>query len=200
MNKQVKFLSGCQFLVFAICLVLPFTVSANSEKNQLLITQNLAKKLKNDLGSSVARVKLNSVEEYKVSADEVVFEGNAACILADGSDELPIRFEAKVNSLKNSVSKISYNFVESSASFAPTFNEETLMKELMSKIKKDYRTENIVIAFDTVENIENITGERKFLGFGEVRIGDFVWSKIKFDVVLDAQTQKANKIVYQINK
>jgi hypothetical protein len=69
-----------------------------------------------------------------------------------------------------------------------------------SRISRDYKTANVVIAIDSVENVEAAAGEKKFLGAGEVRVGDLVWSRIKFDVVLNAETRKASKIVYKIEK
>lgn len=152
------------------------------------------------MGNKNIRVKLNKVEEYKISNSEVELSGDAVCILTNDNSQLPIRFDAKVNVVNQSIADVSYDFVKTSADYNPTDNEEILMKVLMSKISRDYKTENIVIAIDLMENVANINGEKKFLGIGEVRVGDLVWNEIKFDVVLDAKTQKANKVIYKIEK
>lgn len=109
--------------------------------------------------------------------------------------------------LQKTVSNISYDFVEASVStlpvapadYAPTSNEEFLMRELMKQVSKDYNTDNIVLALDTVENSRISLDERVFTGVGEVRIGDFRWNKIKFDVAVDADG-KATKVVYDLKK
>lgn len=200
MNKQINFLKRGMLLVAVVGLFSTLSVFAASEKNQLLVTQNLSRKLQSDLGNDAVRVKLSNVKEHKISENEIGFKGDAVCIIADDEQQLAIQFEAKINSVNQSVSDVKYDFVENASSYNPTSNEEILMKELMSKIKNDYKTENIVIAIDSVENVEGAPSERKFLGVGEVRIGDLIWNKIRFDVVLDAQSQKANKIVYQVQK
>lgn len=200
MNNQINFFKSKTLLIVAICLIFSSSAFAASEKNHLLIAQNLSEKLQNDLGNKNIRVKLNKVEEYKISNSEVELSGDAVCILTNDNSQLPIRFDAKVNVVNQSIADVSYDFVKTSADYNPTDNEEILMKVLMSKISRDYKTENIVIAIDLMENVANINGEKKFLGIGEVRVGDLVWNEIKFDVVLDAKTQKANKVIYKIEK
>ncbi len=201
MNKQINLIGFKSFLTLAFCLLASVSVfaSAASEKNYQLVTKNLSKKLQSDLGNSNVKVKLTNVEEYKISKNEIGFTGSGTCILAT-DNEMPIRFEVKLNTAKQSVSDVVYDFVENSAEYAPTSNEDILMKELMKQIKNDYKTENIVIALDAVENVGNAGNGEKFLGIGEVRIGDLVWNKIKFDVVLNAETKKANKVVYKLEK
>jgi len=200
MSKSINFFKCENLLIIAVCLFSSLSVLAVGDKNQLLVTQNLSRKLQSDLGDNAIRVKLNHIKEYKISKNEIGLKGDAVCILTDEAGQLPIQFEAKINSTNQSISDVKYDFVENTASYAPTSNEEVLMKELMAKIRSDYKTENIVIAIDAVENVESAVTEKKFLGFGEVRIGDLVWNKIKFDVALDARSQKANKIIYQVEK
>ena len=201
MNKQINLINFKSFLALAFCLFASVSIyaSTNSEKNYQLVAENLSKKLRNDLGNAKIRVKLTNVEEYKVSNNEVEFTGNADCILA-ADNQMPIRFEVKINTINRSISNVVYDFVENVAEFAPTSSEDILMKELLTKIRSDYKTENIVIAIDALENVGSTSTGEKFLGVGEVRIGDLVWNKIKFNVVLDAETKKANRVVYKIEK
>jgi hypothetical protein len=194
----MKFFGFSSFLVVVVCLVFSSSAFALSKNDHLLIAQNLTEKLQNDLGSKDVRVKLNKVEEHKISKSEIKLSGDAVCLLTSDNRELPIHFDAKVDTVNQSIIEVKYDFV--AADYNPNANEEVLMKVLMSKISRDYKTENIVIAIDAVENIANSDGEKKFLGVGEVRVGDLVWNRIKFDVVLDEKTQKANKIVYKIEK
>lgn len=201
MNKQNNLFSFKGLLLVAFCLFAFSSVfaSATSEKRYRLVTKNLSQKLQSDLGNSNVKVNLTKVEEYKISENEIGLAGNGNCVLAD-DNQIPIRFEVKLNTVNQSVFDVVYDFVETSAAYAPTSSEDVLIKELMKRIKNDYKTENIVIAIDEVENVGNINNGEKFLGVGEVRIGDLVWNKIKFDVTLDAETKKANKVVYKIEK
>jgi hypothetical protein len=200
MIRQSSFFNHKTFLILVICLITASSAFALGERDQLLITQNLSKKLQSDLATENITVKLNSVKERKISKSEVGLTGDAVCVLTEDKKELPIQFEVKVNPANQSVLDVKYDFISNTSEFAPSQNEEILMKELMSRISRDYKTKNIVIAIDGFENVGNTNGEKKFLGAGEVRIGDMVWNKIKFDVVLDAQTQKASKIIYKVEK
>lgn len=201
MRKVSSFFNHRVFLAMVIGLVFSTSVLAVSDKNQQVVTRNLIQKLRTDLGVENVDVKLNKVAERKLSNNEFNLSGNAVCVLTEENKQLPIQFQAKVDAVRQSVSEIKYDFVEPAVSeYAPTPNEEVLMKELMGKIRQDYKTENIVIAIDSVEVAGKSDNGNKFLGVGEVRIGDMVWSQIKFDVTLDEQTQKANKIVYKVEK
>ena len=200
MIKQINPFNYKSLLILVICLISASNAFALSEKNQLLVTQNLSRQLQKDLASDNVTVKLNNVKEYKISKSEIGLKGDATCILADADEQLPIQFELRVDSADLDVLDIRYDFIEKTSVYAPSSTEEVLMKEIMTKISRDYKTENIVIAIDAFENVGTIANEKKFLGTGEVRIGDMVWNKIKFDVALDAQTQKASKIVYKVEK
>ncbi len=201
MIEQNKSSTCKSFLFLVICLVFSSSALAIGENNHLLVTQNLSEKLQNDLADSNLTIKLNSVEEHKISGSEIELKGSATCLLTKQDNQLPLEFEIKVNPANQSVLDVKYNFVEASGDvYAPTSNEEILMKELMAKISRDYKTENIVIAIDAVEKMKGANDANKFLGVGEVRIGDMVWNKIKFDVVLDAETGKANRVVYRVEK
>ncbi len=78
-------------------------------------------------------------------------------------------------------------------------DEEVLMKELMKKISRDYKTTNITIAIDDFK-IENISADKaEFIGKGEIKIGEFVWNTINFGVVLN-KNKKPTKIEYEIKE
>lgn len=201
MNKQIRFIRFNGLIIATVCLF-AFTSAFASvgEKNNSLIVKNLSKKLQNDLALKSVTVQLKNVEEYRISKSEIGFKGDAVCILEDKNNQLPITFDAKLDAANQSLTDIVYDFVEPVSEFAPSSNEEILMKELMKKISKDYKTDNIVIAVDGVENVSNVNNEKEFTGIGEVRIGDLVWNKVKFDVVLDVKNKLATKVIYQLEK
>lgn len=201
MTGHINSFTCKSFLFLVISLIFSSSALAIGENNHLLVTQNLSKKLRSDLADSSLTVKLKSVEEYEISGSEIELKGSATCLLTKQDNPLPLEFEIRVNPANQSVLDVKYNFVEAPAEvYAPTSNEEILMKQLMTQISRDYKTENIVIAIDAVEKIRDANDADKFSGVGEVRIGDMVWNKIKFDVVLDAQTREAKKVIYRVEK
>ena len=206
MNKQNKLFAFKGLLLTIICLSVFSSIFAASKSNENKaypsIVKNLSLKIQNDLADSSAVVKLTNVKEYKISKDKFGIKGDAICVLAAQNNQLPIQFDAKINSAEQTIADIDYVFVNSEVipDFAPTSTEEILMKELMKQIGKDYKTDNIVIAIDGFEDVSKLTNQKEFTGVGEVRIGDFVWNKIKFDVVLNDETQSSNKILYKVEK
>ena len=202
MNKHSRLLAFRSLLITFICFSAFSSVFASADKQQIqsLVVSNLQKKLKTDLANEAVSVKLNTLEEYKISKNKIGLKGNGFCLMCGENDSLPMTFDVKVNSKNFSVVEVQYDFAELTAAseYAPSSDEEILMKELMGKISRDYKTENVVIAIDGMENVSNVTNQKEFTGIGEVRIGTLVWNKIKFDVVVDKATNKATKVVYKV--
>jgi len=172
------------------------SVKADRYKNA--IVQKLTEKLRVDLADNSVEVKLNDVRDNEISKNQVDFDGKALAVVINDKTELPFQFTAKVNLAKQSIENIDYKFVE--ADFAPSLAEDVLMKGLMTQISKDYDTTNIVIAIDGFEAAKTASNQTKYEGTGEVRIGDLEWRKIKFNVVLDSESQTATKILYDVQK
>lgn len=166
-----------------------------SAKNYSAIAQNLSQKLKVDLAENNLAVKLKMVEEAQVNNQEIVVKGEAVCILPTENTQLPLQFEAKLNKSNNSFEDVKYVFVESN--YAPSASEDVLMKEIMKQISKDYKTEQITIAIDGFESTKLNETQKNVKGLGEVRVGDLVWKKITFDVVMNADN-KSSKVAYKI--
>ena len=202
MNKHSRLLAFRSLLITFICFSAFSSAFASADKQQIqsLVVSNLQKKLKTDLANDAVSVKLNTLEEYKISKNKIGLKGNGFCLMCGENDSLPMTFDVKVNSNNLSVIEIRYDFDEFSkaSDYAPSSDEEILMKELMGKISRDYKTENVVIAIDGMENVSNVTNQKEFTGIGEVRIGTLVWNKIKFDVVVDKATNKATKVIYKV--
>lgn len=163
----------------------------------MLIAQNLTLRLKTDLIQQNVTVKIGNIEQTAVSNNVIKLEGNAVCILATEKTQLPIKFEAKINLAKQTVDDIQYTFVESE--YAPSSEEEVLMKELMKQISQDYKTQEIVIALDNFTTSGSVENKVQYKGIGEVRIGSLGWSKINFDVILNSD-KTAAKIEYKVQK
>lgn len=167
----------------------------NAVLDYSLIANNLSEKLKADLSENNVKIKFGSVEESFIANNLVEIKGQAFCVLANENTQLPINFEAKVNPVRKVVADVQYKFVESD--YAPSGDEEVLMRELMKQVSRDYKTEQITIAIDGFETLDAANSQKNLKGNGEIKIGEVEWSKIKFDVVLNAD-KKATKIIYDI--
>lgn len=168
-----------------------------TERNHSLIANDLSKKLKLELAENNLSVKLKNIEESTLTNEQVLIKGQAFCVLPTENTELPLVFEAMINPVNQTVSDVKYTFVESE--FAPAGNEETLMKELLGKIRNDYKTEQITIAIDGFD-MKNAANNNKILsGIGEVKINEMGWRKISFDVTMNNKNS-AEKIAYKISQ
>lgn len=168
---------------------------ARAAFNYSLLANDLSQKLKAELSESNLQVKIENVEEHRLTNSLVEVKGQAFCILPADNTQLPINFEAKFNASKQTLEDVRYVFVESE--YAPAAEEEILMRELMKRVSLDYKTDRITIAIDGFEKNKTTDNQNVLKGIGEIKIGEVEWSKINFDVVLDAD-KKATKIVYTI--
>ena len=164
------------------------------------IIQKLTEKLRVDLADNNVEVMMNEVRNNEISNSRINFDGEALAVVKDDKTELPLQFTAKVNTAKQSVEDVDYKFVEAAPDYAPSEIQGNLMTNLMTQISKDYKTTNIVIAIDNFDTDKINSDQTKYEGTGEVRIGDFEWRRISFNVVLDSQNQTATKIVYEVQK
>ncbi len=164
------------------------------------IIQKLTEKLRVDLADNNVEVRMNDVRNNEISNSRINLDGEALAVVKDDKTELPLQFTAKVNLNRQSVEDVDYKFVEAAPQFAPDEVQGSLMTTLMTQISKDYKTTNIVIAIDNFDTSEVKSGQTKYEGTGEVRIGDFEWRRINFNVVLESQNQTATKILYEVQK
>lgn len=178
-----------------------FSPKSGTAFNYSLLANDLSQKLKIDLAENNLRVKIENIEETRLANNLVEVKGKAFCVLPADKTQLPINFEAKFNTAKQTLNDIQYVFVESdnveSDNYAPNADEEVLMKELMKQVSRDYKTDQITIAIDGFETSKAANNQSNLKGIGEIKIGEVGWNKIRFDVMLDAG-QKATKIVYDI--
>lgn len=160
-----------------------------------VLMKDLSEKLKVDLSENNLQVNIKNVEENRLANNLFEIKGQAFCVLPNDNTQLPINFEAKFNTAKQTLDDVRYVFVESE--YAPAAEEEILMRELMKQVSLDYKTDQITIAIDGFETNKGANNQSSFKGIGEIKIGEVEWNKINFDVILDAD-KKATKIVYSI--
>lgn len=183
--------------VFASNTIDVVKANFNLKATSMLIVQNLTKKLKTDLVQENVSVKLENIEQTAVSNNEIKLQGNATCILSIEKTQLPIIFEAKINLTRQSVDDVQYTFIENE--YAPSSEEEILMKQLMNQISRDYKTQKIVIAIDNFESSDSSENKVQYKGIGEIKIGEIGWSRIDFNVILNSD-KTAAKIEYKLQK
>jgi hypothetical protein len=168
---------------------------SRAASNYTVLVKDLSEKLKVDLSENNLQVNIKNVEENRLANNLFEIKGQAFCVLPNDNTRLPINFEAKFNTAKQTLDDVRYVFVESE--YAPAVEEEILMRELMKQVSLDYRTDQITIAIDGFETNKGANNQSSFKGIGEIKIGEVEWNKINFDVILDAD-KKATKIVYSI--
>jgi hypothetical protein len=187
--------------VASLALILSFSAFIEakniSEKTLAAISEKLSTELKAQFADDSAKVQINRIEKRGETNALINLEGAAFYVRAnDTNNRLPLEFEAEVNARTEDLVNVNYTILEDSPNFAPTTTEEFLMKELMTKIGKDYKTNAIVLSIDGFELISQ-NGGKEFLGTGEIKIKETGWSKIKFNIVLDDANQ-ATKLIYSI--
>ena len=211
MKRQNNF-RAVKSLIFAVTIFAVFThILANDRTNDIagakavsqqtiaVIAANLTKQLRADLANESVTVKVSDAEKMLASERAIEIKGSGICFISDNNNQLPIRFEAKINAQSQIVGNIKYDFVQFETSeFAPSSTEEVLMKELMKKVSADYKTDSVVISIDGFDAVETANG-KEFSGNGEIKIGEVEWKKIKFDVIL-ASDNRASKIKYDVQK
>lgn len=182
-------------LTFSAVSIFANTYIDKKDKDIELITQNLSAKLKADLVSNNVSVVFKTIEKTQVSNTETIVKGDALAIVPSDNTQLPLKFEAKVNPVAEVVDNVAYAFVESN--YAPSTDEEFLMKHLLKKLAADYKTEEVVIAIEGFETQNAEKNQREYKGSAEIRVGEVEWKKINFDVMMNAKNE-ASKIEYNL--
>lgn len=166
-------------------------VSAVSAKAPVSIAvEALSQKLKSDLAVPTVDLKVGKVASRNITKNTVLVTGSGA---ANGS---PIKFDVRIN--KNIPVDVVYVFPEAPAMTAAD-SEDVLTHNLLKQLNKDYKTTNLVVSIDGFDAADAQNGAKHFKGTGEVRVG-FDWSRIEFDVTMDAKTNTPTAIKYQIKE
>lgn len=164
-----------------------------------IAAKGLSKKLQNDLALKNVSVKFNQTDSYVISKTQIGIRGAGICQFDGKSNDLPVNFDVKIDISKRAATEVKYVFLnmEGTVDANSTVTAEDIVTEkLLRQIKTDYKTENIVIAVDYVEDQASENGEKVYTGAGEVRMNGMEWRKISFDV--KAGKEKGSAVKYQI--
>ena len=179
-----------------ITVISALGVFAN-EKDQAAINiavKGLSQRLQSDLAMSKVSVKLGRVENLAVATDKTVVSGFGT---VDAAKNVSLNFNVVVNPIKMSVVEVSYDIVSPIAVEAKSATENFLMKQVMGKIKNDYKTDDIVIAIDGFETVKSIDGSTNYVGVAEIRVA-MEWTRIEFDVQKGAKASAAQEVKYKV--
>lgn len=210
MRKHTNISTNRIISLFLTVFVLAFAANASDktdvsffkgvqEKTYTVAVKNLVQKLKTDFADDNVKLNLTSVTQYRISKNLIGLKGEGFCVLPD-NNKLPIHFDVQIDKTKNSVLDIKYDFPELTANSenAPETTEEILMQELMKQISRDYKTTNIVVSIDNFEKTASSDIQNEFSGQGEVRIGDFEWKRVDFNLSLNSQNKAAKMVKYKL--
>jgi hypothetical protein len=152
----------------------------------------LSQRLQNDLAVQTVQVHLNAVKKQPISRTELLVKGTGT------ANNLPIKFDVKVNTARNAAADVQYDFVDAANGTAEADSENAVAQSLLAKLNQDFKTDNIVVAVDGFETL-NQNGTKIYKGTGDVRVG-FDWSKISFDVIVGTAKNSTISVKYEIQK
>jgi phosphoribosyl-dephospho-CoA transferase len=167
--------------------------SANQDSINIAV-KGLSQKLQSDLALSKVNVKLGHVENQNISEDKVIVSGFGT---VQSAKNISVTFDVVINPVKRDVVEVNYDIVSPVAVEPKSATENFLMKKVMSKIKDDYKTEQIVMAIDGFEAVKSIDGSTNYVGVAEIRVG-MEWNRIEFDVAGDSKNGTASNIRYKV--
>lgn len=174
----------------------------SADETYSIAVRGLTQKMETDLVLTNIKVKFVKAEHYAISKSQIGIRGTGSCLLGTAEDNaLPIHFDVKINVNNRNIAEVAYNFVETAedASESDTLseNETFVAQQLMEKFKADFKTENIIVAIDYL-NEKQTGGAKAFTGEAEVRLGDMVWKKISFEILAGSENQTQTAVTYKI--
>lgn len=209
-NIIIKFKSFAAVLIFVLAGLNFSVLAANDavtfariskEETVSLAVKSLSKKLQNDLMLKSVSVKFSKIEGYVISGRQIGIKGEGTCRLDGETNDLPLNFDVKIDVGKRAATDVKYVFLnmEGATDANSTLaSEDVITQRLLKQIKDDYKTENIVIAIDSLEEKSLENGEKEYVGTGEIRLNSFNWKKINFDVKGSLEKAKVSVVKYQI--
>lgn len=178
------------FALFVVTLLAAGSILANDndsvravriskDESISIAVKGLSKKLQTDLVLKQVSVKFTQAEQYFVSDSEIGLRGAGTCRIDGDANDLPINFDIKIDVSKRSTDDVKYVFLNMKGEAGLTV-EDVVTEKLLEKMKSDFKTENVVVAIDYVNDATLENGEKGLNGGGEVRLNGMVWKKIEF--------------------
>lgn len=158
-----------------------------------IASKELSKKLQSDLVLKNVSLKFNKTERYIVSDNQIGIRGEGTARLDSDASDLPLNFDVKIDVSKHSALDVKYVFlnmegaVDANSVLTP---EDQITEKLLKQLKQDYKTENIVVAIEYLNDQTFENGDKGFNGGGEVQVNGMGWRKFSFDVKADNDKTK----------
>jgi hypothetical protein len=208
-NLNLKKIFSLFFFVFCVANISTFANSADAatsvrlgkEESVAIAARSLSKKLQSDLALKNVSVKFSDAQSYVISRTEIGVKGEGICQFNGKGNDLPVNFDVKIDVSKRAATDVKYVFLNMEGAVdenSMVTAEDIVTEKLLQKIKSDYKTQNIVIALDYVNEQTLPGGEKGFTGAGEVRVNGMLWQKIVFDAKAGQEKAKLADIKYQI--
>ena len=168
-----------------------------------IASRELSKKLRSDLVLKNVTIKFSKTESYSVSDTQIGIKGAATTRLDNEANELPISFDVKIDVSRRSASDVKYVFLNMEGATAGAASaltaEDAVTEQLLQQIKRELKTDNIVVAIDFLNDQPLPNGEKGLTGGGEIQVNGMGWRKISFDVKAEQNEKMKFKLVkYQI--
>lgn len=154
-------------------------IRISKDESISIAAKGLSKKMQTDLASKQISVKFTKAEQYFISDSEIGLRGEGTCRIDGDANDLPINFDIKIDVNKRSADDVRYVFLNMKGEAGLTV-EDVVTEKLLQKMKNDFKTENVVVAIDYVNDATLENGEKGLIGAGEVRLNGMVWKKIEF--------------------
>jgi hypothetical protein len=208
-NSDLKKIFSLFLFVFCVGNISLFARSADAVASARLgkaetvaiAVRSLSKKMQSDLAMKNVSVKFNETESYVISRTEIGIKGEGICRFNGNANDLPMNFDVKIDVAKRAATEVQYVFLNMEGAVdenSTVSAEDVVTEKLLQKIKNDYKTQNIVIALDYVNEQALPSGAKGFSGAGEVRINGMLWQKIVFDAKAGQEKAKVSDVKYQI--
>lgn len=206
-NTTFKFkgiISALFFMLFAANASLLANVNAAAlgrAESIAIASKELSKKLQNDLVLKSVSIKFSKSEQYAVSKNQIGIRGEGTCRLDGEANDLPLNFDVVIDVNKLSASDVKYVFLNMEG----TVNEKSVLtpediitNKLLQQIKKDFKTENIVLSIDYLNDQAFANGDKGFNGGGEIQVNGMGWRKFSFDVKAEDEKTKFSIMKYSL--
>ena len=174
--------------LFSAVLVLILTSVSISyakvdETTKRKVVDSLAKKLKTDLADQNLSLRIKELDEYETQQEQVKIYGEALLVPAKDKVSKEVYFDAVINEKTDEVTLINYTLAEDTSEA-----NDYLTDVVIKKLRKDYKTDDVILTVSNVEKIQ--TSGEKYKGIGEVMIDGLMLKEINFEIELEKENVK----------
>lgn len=188
--KRLEFWLG---VIISVLFIASVSDASVKTENYKMIENSLQTQMQKDMSDKTLKVQITRASDMRLSENRQTIFGDAYLVSKSKTEQTPIYFEAIFDAKTKKIAIVDYTFLDSEAEI----NNNFLQKLVIKKIGNDFKTNEVAVAMDQVELIEEVGNREKYRGYGEVRIGSLVWKKIRFEINLTADSEQ---ILYKLDE